>query len=161
MRLLLNDCRQVEELAGRIYQHLSSLPGFAAEVRAAFQQLAADELEHSRQLEQALQLAEPERLGINRIAWTRVDEALQTARSLLREVQQNQLSEEAALRLAVNLEESFVKIHLNNAVHFNNQRFAELFTGLGRSDQDHLTTLRECLRWWQQRKKSAGSAPPG
>jgi len=159
MRLLLNDCRQVEEVAGRIYQHLASIPGFAAEVRATFQQLAADEVEHSRQLEQALQLPEPGRLGVNRIAWTKVDEALQLARSLLSEVQQKKFSEEEALRLAVNLEEGFVKIHLDNAVHFKSQRFADLFNGLGRSDQDHLTTLRECLRWWQQQKRAAGRRP--
>lgn len=161
MRLLLNDCRQVEEVASRIYQYLASVPDFAAEVRTTFQQLATDELEHSRQLEHALQVPEPERLGINRIAWVKVDEALQIARKLLSEVQQKKISEEEALRLAVNLEESFVKIHLDNALHFSDQRFAELFTGLGRSDQDHLTTLRECLRWWQQRKKSVSSTPSG
>ncbi|AMV70836.1 hypothetical protein JCM30471_26440 [Desulfuromonas carbonis] len=159
MHLLLTDCRQIEEVAGRIYQHLASVPGFAAEVRATFQQLAADEREHSRQLDLALQVPELEKLGVNRIAWVKVDEALQLAQRFLTEVEQQQVSEEKALRLAVDLEKYFIKIHLDNAVHFSNQQLADLFNGLGRSDQQHLNTLRECLTWWHRRNKSAGGTP--
>lgn len=154
MQALLNDCRQIEDLAHRIYRRLAERQEFAGEVRGAFRELAADEREHARQLERALQVPQPEQLGLNRIAWAKIDEALQMARKALAEVEAAPCSEEAALRLAITLEENFVKVHLDNAVHFHDPRLADLFGSLGRSDKEHLEVLRSCLQWWHRRRRN-------
>lgn len=72
---------------------------------------------------------------------------------LLRKVEREALSEEKSLRLAVHMEQAFVKVHINNALYFRNQKLAELFDQLGREDEEHLNTLKECLAWWQAEQK--------
>ncbi len=156
MRALLNNCRQIEEMVNSIYRLLAARPEYSAEVRTTFVRLAADEVDHCRQLDQALQVPELQDLGVTRIAWAKVEEALQQARGLLAEVRSRDCSEEEALQLAVTLEENFVKVHLDNAVHFTDHHLAELFTALGRSDQEHLELLREGLRRWHRNRRPGG-----
>jgi rubrerythrin len=84
MRALLNNCGQIEEMVSRIYRLLAARPEYSAEVRTTFARLATDEVDHCRQLDQALQVPELQRLGVTRIAWAKVEEALLQARGLLR-----------------------------------------------------------------------------
>lgn len=155
MRGFLSDCHQIERLAGEIYQHLADDCDYAPSVRALFQKLAMDEWDHSRQLDLAMQIPSKELNAVSRIAWERVDAALQLAKRMLAEVSGRRFSEEEALRLAVQIEEQFVRVHVDNALHFDDRRVAALFEGLARSDQAHLDTLREGLaRWHRERKAS-------
>lgn len=83
----------------------------------------------------------------------KISDALANAMFLLRKVEREALSEEKSLRLAVHMEQAFVKVHINNALYFRNQKLAELFDQLGREDEEHLNTLKECLAWWQAEQK--------
>jgi len=152
MRQLLNDCQKIELLASEMYSYLADNQEYAEPVRQAFRHLATDEIEHSRQIDAAMGLPEGALDVSSRIAGEKVSEALQLARRFQKDILGRRLNEEDALRLAIKLEEAFVRVHLDNALHFHNQREAAVFKGLAHSDEDHLNTLRDCLKWWQNQK---------
>ncbi len=150
MQAILSDCQRVELLANRIYERLAANETYAGEIRTTFRHLAAEELEHARQIELAMRLPEEGLGAVSRIAWVKVDEARQLAEMMLQEVTSTPVTEEAALRLAVRIENEFLKVHLDNALHFFEQRVVALFEGLAGADQGHLDTLNDCIDWWKR-----------
>jgi len=153
---LLNDCSSIERLAGEIYSLLSREGSYCERVRATFRQLASDEVEHARQLELAIRGCSRDGSAVKRISWTVVDALLGQVLDWRNQVQKSPPTEEEALRLALELERNLVRIHVDHAIHFDDPRIFKLFQGLGRSDEEHLGTLRNCLEWWH-RQKGPGS----
>lgn len=153
MRNLLTDCKRIEALAGKIYQHLADDEAYAVEVRKTFQKLSDDERAHARHIDLVLQGNEAEVDATQVIAGEKIGHAVTLAESFLQAVERNELNEENALRLAVDMEQRFVKVHVQNALHFHNQKLAEIFNELGREDEVHLQTLKECLNWWHAERK--------
>ncbi len=149
MQSLLSDCRRIEELASTIYQQLANETSYANELRNVFQQLSNDEKSHARHIDLVLQANAKELDAIPAIAGEKIDEAMTLAEDLLHKVGRGTLSEEEALRLAVAMEQNFVKVHVNNAMYFGNRTLAEFFSKLGKEDEAHLDTLRACLNWWR------------
>lgn len=153
MRGFLEDCQKIESLAGEIYQRLAVDTAYAPEVRGVFQQLSNDERAHARQIDMVMQSPEKELDAVGKIAWESVAAAVALAEGMVATLDRRRLSEEESLRLAIEVEQQFVKVHINNAVHFYNQRLAALFEELGSHDQAHLDRLRACLKWWHSERK--------
>ena len=153
MRDFLNDCRSIETIASQIYQQLAGDPNYAMEVRSVFRSLCNDERDHARQFDLILQTAEHELDALNRISAEQVEAALQMAKSMAATLDRRRLSEEEALRLAVEMEQRFLNVHVHNTLHFDNQRLAALFNDLGRYDEGHVDQLRQCLQWWHAVRK--------
>lgn len=151
MKAVLIDCERIERLAADIYQQLAGQTGFSNEVRETFARLAEDERDHAAQLEMTLQFPEQQLGMVKRISWEKLAEGLEKIRRIERDIETYARSEEAALKMAIDLENSFVKVHLDNAMHFTEPRVAELFGHLGRGDEAHLDTLRQCLSRWHSR----------
>ncbi len=153
MRGFLIDCRRIETLASKIYQHLANNKAYAKEVRKVFQKLSDDERAHARHIDLMLPSDEKEVAATPIIAWEKISHGVTLAESRLQKVERERLSEEEALRLAVDLEQQFLKVHINNALHIHNQKLADLFNKLGSEDEDHLNTLKDCLKWWHAERK--------
>jgi rubrerythrin len=153
MRSFLGDCKRIEELAGKIYQKLADDETYADEIRTVFQKLSDDEKAHARHIDLVLQADEKELVLTPLISDEKLDAVLTSAEYLLRKVEREELNEETSLRLAVHLEQEFVRVHINNALFFSNQTLAELFDKLGKEDEEHLNTLKDCLRWWHAERK--------
>lgn len=153
MKAVLLDCEKIERLAAEIYQRLSRQPGFREPVRTTFTRLAEDERAHAIQLALAVQWADPALGMAKRISGQKVAEGLEKIQGLMRELEWHAASEEAALKMAIDLEKSFIRIHLDNAVYFSEPRIAQLFEALGRQDDAHLATLQDCLTWWQSQRR--------
>ena len=153
MRSFLIDCKRVEEIAGEIYQQLADNETYANEVRVVFQKLSDDEKAHARHIDLVIQANENELVAIPLIPEEELDDALKNAELLLLKVEREELDEETSLRLAVHLEQQFAKVHINNALFFRNQKLAELFNKLGTEDEEHLDTLKDCLKWWNAGSK--------
>ncbi|NOR50150.1 MAG: hypothetical protein GQ530_03845 [Desulfuromonadales bacterium] len=153
MRSFLGDCKRIEELAGRIYQKLAGDETYADEVRTVFQKLSDDEKAHALHIDLVLQADEKELDVTPLISDEKLDAVLTTAEYLLRKVEREELDEETSLRLALHLEQEFTRVHINNALFFNNQKLTELFDKLGKEDEEHLNTLKNCLRWWHAERK--------
>jgi rubrerythrin len=153
MRSFLGDCKRIEEIAGKIYQKLAADESYANEVRTVFQKLSDDEKAHVRHIDLVLQANEKELDVTPLISDEKLDAVLTAAEYLLRKVEREKLNEETSLRLAVHLEQEFARVHINNALFFNNQKLTELFDKLGKEDEEHLNTLKDCLTWWHAERK--------
>jgi rubrerythrin len=153
MRSFLIDCKRVEEVASKIYQQLSDDESYAFEVRKVFQKLSDDERAHVRHIDLVLQANENEIVATQMIPEKKLEEALTNAELLLRKVEREELDEETSLRLAVHLEKEFATVHINNALFFRNPKLADLFDKLGKEDEEHLNTLKDCLEWWNTERK--------
>jgi rubrerythrin len=153
MRSFLIDCKRVEEIAGEIYQQLADNETYANEVRVVFQKLSDDEKAHARHIDLVIQANENELVVIPLIPEEKLDDALKNAELLLLKVEREELDEETSLRLAVHLEKEFAKVHINNALSFRNPKLVNLFDKLGKEDEEHLNTLKDCLEWWNTERK--------
>jgi rubrerythrin len=153
MRKFLTECRKIENIAGDLYQRLSENKSYHGKVREVFQQLAKDEKAHARHIDLILQASEQEIDVTEMIAGEKLQEALTLAERMVQTVGQEALNEENALRLAVLMEQQFMKVHVNNALFFRNQKLAELFNKLGSEDEAHMDTLKACLKWWHAERK--------
>ena len=153
MQSFLTTCHQIEDLARQIYQTFANNESFADDVRQVFRQLSDDERTHARHLDLVRQASVREMEALPRMTWDKLSEALQVAERMLRVVEREALDEERALRMAIEMENRFVKVHAQNVLHFNNQKLAKLFDTLGSDDQAHLDTLRKCLGDWLATRK--------
>ena len=153
MRSFLIDCIRIETLASKTYQILANNNAYAKEVCKVFQKLSDDELAHARLIDLVLQANEKDIEATPMISGEKINHGVNLAESVLQKVERERLSEEDALRLAVSLEQQFLKVHVNNAVNFHNLKLAELFIKLGSEDEAHLNTLKECLKWWHAERK--------
>lgn len=152
---LLEDCQKIERLAETIYQLLASDAAYDDELRRTFRQLSRDEGAHARQIDLVRQSAVNEIKAHPAMVGERVNEALIAAEQLLQEISCNRLNEENALRRALFMEQQFVAFHAHNVLHFDNERLAALFDKLGQGDQEHIETLRSCLKWWHAGRRTA------
>jgi len=154
MQAYLEDCRRIEICAGEIYRHLSEQPGFRQELRNLFRVLSEDELDHARQIDLLLQDTSGEIVALHCISAEKIDESVRMAESLLSTVTCRRMSEEEALRMAVELEESFVKVHAHNSLRLDNDRLEAFFEQLGSYDQVHVDLLSRCLQWWRHAQQA-------
>lgn len=153
MRGFLSDCHKIESLAGEVYQRLAIDGSYAPQVRDLFHQLSNDERAHARELDLVMQMPDPELDAVGRLSREILDASLRLAGEMVRTLDSRRLSEEEALRLAVAMEQQFLAVHVNNAVHFYNKKVAALFDELGSQDQVHLDRLRACLTWWHSERR--------
>lgn len=152
MYAYLQICRQIEELASQIYSQLGQHDQFAPEVRRVFQKLSSDERAHARNLDLVLQEGEVSRMAMARISREKLEEAKLFAEELFARSRQTELDQEQALRIAVKMEQKFITVHVQNAVHLSNPRLAQLFEELNAADQEHIDSLNECIRWWKNQR---------
>lgn len=155
MFAFLSECRKIEETAGRIYHLLAEEQAYAERVREVFRQLGQDERAHARNIDLVLQAGDHQLDAQPTLAWDKLGEAADLAAHLLRRAERGDMDEETALRTAVELEQEFVKVHVQNAVNISNRKLAALFDQLGSEDEQHIDRLRQCLAWWHKHRKPA------
>jgi rubrerythrin len=154
MYSFLKDCHQVEELAGKIYQQLAVKRTYAPEIRKVFQRLSDDERSHAQHLNLAMQASPHELEAVAGVSQEKIVNAKNLAEKLFQRVNTSELSEETALRLAVQMEEEFIKIHVHNSLHFGNETLGKVFSKLKTEDQSHVDVLNDCIRWWVKKSKA-------
>jgi len=153
MRSYLVDCKRIEEIVSTIYQQLATDKTYHSQVREVFQNLSDDEKAHMRHIDLVLQANDKDIDANEMIAGDKLRNALALVEHLFQKVQKENLNEEDALRLAVEMEQQFLKVHVDNAIYFRDKKLSELFKELGSEDEAHLNTLKECLRWWHAEQK--------
>lgn len=151
---ILRDCYQIEIISEKIYRKLAANEAYAPEIRKAFQKLSGDEQNHASQIDLLVQTPDYMIDAATRISGEKVEKVLALAEKILTEVEKKEISEEDALRLSLQMEHEFMKIHAHNALYFDTQRLADFFDSLGREDLVHLNTLQELLQWWNAEGKS-------
>jgi len=86
-----------------------------------------------------------------------LDAAVRFAEEIVAKLERGSLTEDDALRLAVEMERRFVKVHVHNVLSSRNERLAALLAGLRGQDEIHLDRLRECLRRLRSERKQHAS----
>lgn len=142
----LSACKRIEDISCQLYQMLASESAYSGEVRKAFKRLSDDERAHASQIDLVLQANGKEVSALQTISESKINEALAQAELMLRKVMEETLSEEMALRLAMQMEQKFVDVHVHNALNFDSQKLSELFNTLGKEDESHINILQECLK---------------
>ncbi len=159
MHEFIDECQQIEILAGKIYQHLATNRSYGKEVRDVFQRLSSEEWTHARQLDLVLQTPRNELDAQARLSWAKVRDVRLHAEQILYMVRRGGVGEEGALKIAVTMEEEFIKVHVQNSVGFFNPALAELFARLKADDQEHVDLLNNCLRQWRRQDRARQSLP--
>ena len=144
----LFECKKIEENAHQTYRLLAKNDQYPEKLREVFLSLSDDENGHARAIDLAMQ-ANKEDLDVTPfISWEKITEAKSLSDEFLCKAQRTLVAEEDSLRMAIEMEQVFVKIHIQNALHFNDKNLLELFQALEDEDQKHIETLKDCLKWW-------------
>jgi len=146
MHIFIRDCQKVEELASKIYRSLAKNNSYPKELREVFAKLGTDEENHSRNLELLLHLPKEEISNFNfKISWDKVYSALRLAEKFLAQIDEEDLDQELALSMALEMEKNFMKVHAHNILEISNPRISSVFEELGKDDQAHCDTLSKYL----------------
>lgn len=153
MNEFLSNCHKIEMNASKTYKLLAQNEAYPKKLRHVFLELSNDENGHARSIDLALQANHKELDANPLIAWEKIIEAVELSEKFLKRVQQSTFDEEKALRLSVEMEQVFLKVHVQNALHFGDHRVKNLFQSLEEEDQKHINKLKDCLRWWHLERK--------
>ena len=142
MREFLAKCYKIEKLAEKVYMQFAGNPTYSKDVSETFAKMAAEELEHARTIEVAMHTLEPGLDATHCLSKDQIDEMLSLVEGLLVSAEKNKLSSNEALKLALQVEEHLVKVHVNNSLLPGNPDLAEFFADLSKSDLAHVDQLK-------------------
>jgi len=153
MQGFLSDCHQIEVLAGKTYQLFAVNRSYPREVRDVFQRLSSDEFSHAQHIDLLRQTSLSELDVLARISQEKIRLTRMHAEQFFYLADKGGIDEEKAMQMAVEMEEQFVKVHVQNSLQFSNPQLTELFAKLKSEDQDHIDALNGCLRWWRRQMR--------
>ena len=151
----LNDCREIEELASKTYLHLSKNKSYPSELINLFAELSKDESSHARNIDVVIPADEKDLDAHLTVSWEKINDAKKTAKKFCAIAESGILDEEKALRMSVEMEQKFLKVHLQNVLDFQNPKLSAMFEGLGHEDKEHINKLKDCIVWWKSERKSS------
>jgi len=141
----LLECYKIEQLAADVYSKFANKSSYSETVRETFRNMASDELEHARIIDQVMQMPEDELEAFPRMSEEMLDEKLRLAKALLVGAMHSEMSADDALRLALQAEEYLVDVHANQALAPLNAKLEAFFKELSTYDSEHVDTLRAYL----------------
>lgn len=154
MNRFLQLCAEIEDLAAQIYQELERQSAGNERLQEIMRRMALDEEDHARQLRFALRVSPKDTFeGVS--ANTGDPYALKLrANQLLQQAKEETFDEYALLKVAVELENDFHKIHASHSLLFKDPTMKKLFESLARADQLHVADLSKYLRDYKDRLRS-------
>ncbi len=147
MTKLLKTCAQIEDTVGKVYLAFLGIPGVGSELQEIWSAMARDEEDHARQIRFSLRL--PQESVFTDAP--QIDE--DQAEALLRRVEQvhelagrGACSVQEAIRLTMELEQEFCKVHIAYALQFKDGSMREMFSALAASDSEHTEKFKVFLQ---------------
>ncbi|WP_305045276.1 hypothetical protein, partial [Geoalkalibacter sp.] len=143
MRNLMTQCCEVERTIAQIYRLMAKMDGLDVEVRKTFQELALDEEDHAVQIECALEVPDDKLSPCVELPEAKhlAHDLLQRAKAMLADVGEHPKSQAAALRIAMDLEQDFRRMHLFAVASFPEERLKTMFSRFARYEEAHLGLL--------------------
>ena len=145
MRGYLKDCTRIEQTVGQIYRELAKAVTEEERLEKLFLQLARDEEEHAQKLSMAEGIPPEIFFRSRKRTEEELDRLLLRAAGVLGSLQRSPVGKDEALDIAVALERDFMRMHLDSAVEFKDEKIARLFGDLARADEEHLGRLESYL----------------
>lgn len=136
-------CAEIESTMSLIYRRMADTVKGNDRLRGLMLQMAKDEADHVTQIRFARMLPADTAIAAVKLSKTRLDLLLLKAQSLLRQIENAQLSEEEVLLQAIAMEEDFMHVHAGSALEFTDSKLKERLQLLAREDEKHVGTLRD------------------
>jgi len=154
MNKFLQLCAEIEDLAAQIYRELERHSAGNERLEEIMRRMALDEEDHARQLRFALRVSPKDTFeGISENTGDPYALKLR-ANQLLQQAKEATLSEYEMLKVAVELENDFHKIHASHSLLFKDPSIKKMFASLARADQLHVAELSQYLRDYKDRLRS-------
>jgi len=146
MQAILSTCRQVEEQVGAIYRNLASYPGADRRLREIWRTMAEEEARHGERIQLLANRLQSVGLQDFRLEPQRVQQLLDRAAEILDDVQQQRLTVDQAIYVSVELEDSFMEVHLGYGAVDSHPDLQTLFKSLAEEDRRHTEALKGYLQ---------------
>lgn len=141
-------CALVEDKAAEIYRAMANtaLAEKNQELAALWLQMAADEEDHAQQVRLAARLSREKIFVELKMDGEETPFALlERIATILKKVTTTRLSEPEMLRVAMDLESHFHKVHTAYTILFQDPSMKKMFDVLARADDKHLAGLKACI----------------
>lgn len=145
MKAILQTCVDVEERVGEIYQQLVKHPYANDELREIWQEMADDEMRHAQRVRSVAERFEVAGVLYCDLSLEVVQGLFERAGELLLAACEKRLSLEEAISASVELEDTFLKVHLGYAKSANHPDLQTMFKALAEEDRQHTLRLKSFL----------------
>lgn len=150
IRDLFESCALLEEKVAELYHLFAELYSDIPELTALWNKTAEEEENHMRQFELAARIARSAALS-HTIDPALVGQALDMVTRVIDKVRQTPPGWQAALRLAIDLEDKLGRFHMDSAAVYVDDSINSLFKSMMTCDEQHVQALRSYL------ERAAGS----
>ncbi|PLX91653.1 MAG: hypothetical protein C0620_10945 [Desulfuromonas sp.] len=134
-------CVKIERSIGKLYEHWSEETSYSEGRRRMWKKLSEDEEGHALEIEMASRLSlKNESLSVA-IPLDSLNQLCTEIEAQLAGVLQSTLSDDEALKLAVELEARTASVHACNALHFTSGPLKKMFNAMGTYNEHHLAPL--------------------
>lgn len=145
MNPILQTCVNIEMRVAGIYRELVNHPEATDELREIWTEMAEDEVRHAKRIRLVADRLEVAGIGGASMSAEEVQRLLDRANEIYDQVQNCELSLTEAVYASVELEDEFLKAHLNYADAGNQPDIQTLFKFLAEEDRQHTLKLRQFL----------------
>jgi rubrerythrin len=139
----LTACALVEESLANIYREMAAASAMKdRELSAIWMEMARDEEDHAQQLRMAARLTRDNAFDAE-ASKIDIDPSVLTSRAnaFLEQIVSGQLTESDMLRIALELEEEFSRLHATSALAFRDGSLKEMFKAMARAEDKHTASL--------------------
>lgn len=139
---VLHICYKIEKTYAELYRYFSNIYLNNPQVSKLWGKTAVEEDNHADQFKMASRLLGS---GIKslKINVNEANAVLTEVQSIYEKVQKSPPTINKALLLAIKLESSLSNYHMDSISNFDDKHFAQLFTSMMSSDQNHIQSLKK------------------
>ena len=145
MNPILQTCLNIESRVGTIYRELTKHPEASDELQDIWLEMAEDELRHAKRIRLVADRLEISGITEVGLSADQAQALLDRANELYGQVAEGSLSLADAIHASVELEDEFLKVHLNYADVGGQPDLQTLFKLLAEEDRQHTLRLRKYL----------------
>jgi rubrerythrin len=141
MKRHINICIRIEDTIGKIYRKMAESAGLSAQARQVLLGLAEEEEDHAGQLRFALRF--PEDLVVKSLPamMNQAQQLLEEAQIIFENAELNQVNDQQAIRIGIELEKKFCQAHIANSFEFSDDSLKKMFAAMAKADELHCQRL--------------------
>lgn len=145
MNPVLQTCVNIEMRIGSIYRKLTELPDASDDLRDIWKEMAEDEARHAQRIRLVADRLEIAGITDPGLSMEQMQALYDRASEIYEQVVEGALSVTEAVYASVELEDEFLKAHLNYAEVGGQPDLQTLFKFLAEEDRQHTARLRKYL----------------
>ena len=140
---VLELCRDIELKVSALYLHFSDVFKNNTQMSALWKKTSQEEDNHAKQFELAIKLVKQDALDSVSINIMEVEKYLKIIELEYDRAINDPPSFLDALKMAINAENLFLKLHMTSIASFTDLSYQELFNAMMKHDKEHIETLTD------------------